>query len=305
MNGRRLWVMVLLIGALMTPRACGQLTPDQRRRIDAAAPDKARATPTRPRRVLIWNTPFMEDCPHKGYCVPQGAYAMGRLGEKTGAFEPVVSDDVALFLPESLGRFDAIVMNNSNGPWIRPQETDLPRLGRFASVDEAEQALRKSFMDWVRGGHGVVAYHHAIAGNPKWTEFTEMLGAAYWGHPWNEEVAIRVEEPNHPLMTAFEGRDFRLADEIFQFREPYSRRSLRVLLSLDTANTNMTVPWIHRTDGDFGLAWVRPWGRGRVFYCAIGHRTEIWWNPRVLRFYLDAIQYACGDLAADNGPPGR
>ena len=161
------------------------------------------------------------------------------------------------------------------------------------------------FMDWLWSGRGVVAYHHAIAGNPQWPEFADMLGARYWGHPWNEEVAIRVEDPNHPLASAFDGRDFRLAEEIFQFRDPYSRETLRVLLSLDTANTNMTVPWIHRTDGDFGLAWIRIWGQGRVLYSAIGHRTEIWWNPQILRFYLDAIQYACGDLPADSTPRPR
>jgi len=41
---------------------------------------------------------------------------MRRLGEKTGAFEPVVSDDVAMYLPTNIKRFDAILMNNSNGP---------------------------------------------------------------------------------------------------------------------------------------------------------------------------------------------
>lgn len=37
------------------------------------------------------------------------------------------------------------------------------------------------------------------------------------------------------------------------------------------------------------------YGKGRVFYCAFGHRTEIWWNPTILRFYLDGIQFAVGD----------
>lgn len=122
------------------------------------------------------------------------------------------------------------------------------------------------------------------------------------GHPWHEEVGVKIEEPNHPLVGAFEGKNFRLKEEIFQFREPYSRKKVRVLLSLDTKTTNMNVPWIHRKDNDFALAWARLYGKGRVFYCVFGHRTEIWWNPTILRFYLDGIQFAIGDLDAPAEP---
>jgi len=283
-----------------------QLTEQQAKRIDAAVPQKARVVPKKPRRLLIWNTPFMEKSPHKGYTIPQAEYAMRRLGEKTGAFEPVVSDDVAMYLPANIKRFDAILMNNSNGPWIRPTEADMGRLREYgADVNNVEMLLRKSLLDYVAAGGGIVAYHHAIGGNTHWPEFLELIGAGYWGHPWNEEVGIKLEEPDHPLLATFGGKDFRLAEEIFQFREPYSREKVRVLLSLDTARTNMTVPWIHRKDNDFALAWIKSRGEGRVFYSAIGHRTEHWWNPQILRFYLDGIQFAMGDLPADTTPSAQ
>jgi type 1 glutamine amidotransferase len=279
--------------------ASGQVSKQQAERIRAAVPTRATVTPKKPRRVLIWNTPFMDKSPHKGYTIPQAEFAMKLMGERTGAYEPVVSDDVATYLPENLKKFDAIVMNNSNGPWIRPTEKDLSKFDKAAGdIDAVERLLRASLLSWVRDGGGIVAYHHAIAGNTHWPEFRELLGAAYWGHPWNEEVGVKLDEPNHPLLAAFGGKGFRLSEEIFQFREPYSREKLRVLLSLDTNTTNMTVPWIHRKDNDFALAWVRAYGKGRVFYCAFGHRTEIWWNPTILKFYLDAIQFATGDLEA-------
>ena len=290
---------ILLPAAVST----AQLTEQQAKQIEAAAPQKARAAPARPRRVLIWNTPFMEESPHKGYCIPQGEYAMRMLGEKTGAFEPVVSDDVAMYLPENIRRFDAIILNNSSGPWIRPTKADMGKFKPYGSdVNEVEMLLRKSLLDYVANGGGLVAYHHAIGGNTHWPEFLELIGAGYWGHPWNEEIGIKLDEPNHPLLATFGGKDFRLADEIFQFNEPYSREKVRVLMSLDTAKSNMTVPWIHRKDGDFALAWIKNYGKGRVFYGAIGHRTEIWWNPQILSFYLDGIQFATGDLPADATP---
>ena len=64
----------------------------------------------------------------------------------------------------------------------------------------------------------------------------------------------------------------------------------------------MGVKWIHRKDNDFALAWVKRYGSGRVFNCSFGHRTEIYWDPRVLAFYLDAIQFAAGDIQAPMEP---
>ncbi len=304
-DSRKIVAVSVLITVLATT-AHGQVTEQQARRIEAAVPQKVTVVPKKSRCVLIWNTPFMEQSPHKGYTIPQAEYAMRLLGERTGAFEPAVSDDVTMYLPENIKRFDAILLNNSSGPWIRPTEADMEKFnGCGSDVNEVEMLLRKSLLDYVAQGGGIVAYHHAVGGNTHWPEFLELIGAGYWGHPWNEEVAVRLEEPSHPLLAAFAGKDFRLAEEIFQFREPYSREKVRVLLSLDTENTNMTVPWIHRKDNDFALAWIKRHGKGRVFYSAIGHRTEIWWNPAILRFYLDAIQFATGDLPADATPSAR
>jgi type 1 glutamine amidotransferase len=301
-----LYLAVSTTVLVMADISAGQLTPEQARRIEAAVPQKARVAPKQARRVLIWNTPFMEQSPHKGYSIPQSEYAMRMLGTKTGAFEPVVSDDVAMYLPENLQRFDAIILNNSDGPWIRPTERDMSKFRAYgADANAVEQLLRRSLLEYVAQGGGIVAYHYAIGGNHQWPEFLELLGAGYWGHPWNEEVGVKLDEPNHPLLAAFGGRDFRIADEIFQYNDPYSREKVRVLLSLDVAKTNMTVPWIYRKDNDFALAWIKSRGKGRVFYSALGHRTEIWWNPQILSFYLDGIQFATGDLPADTTPSAR
>jgi len=280
------WLMVLVLPAV----AMAQVTKDQARRIEAAGPEKARVVPKKPRRLLIWNTPFMDKSPHKGYTIPQAEYAFKLLGEKTGAFEPVVSDNVAMLAPDKIKQFDAILLNNANGPWIRPTDKDMEKLKAYGNnPDEVEKVLRQSLLDSVKNGGGLFAYHHAIGGNTHWPEFLELLGAGYWGHPWNEEVGIKLDEPDHPLLAAFQGENFRLAEEIFQFREPYSRKKVRVLLSLDTKTTNMNVQWLYRKDGDFALAWVKSYGKGRIFYSAIGHHTEIWWNPTILRFYIEAV----------------
>jgi hypothetical protein len=74
-----------------------------------------------------------------------------------------------------------------------------------------------------------------------------------------------------------------------------------VLLGLDMTKTPRN-NGIKRTDNDFAVSWVKNFGRGRVFYCSLGHREDIYWNPQVLRHYLAGIQFAMGDLKADTTP---
>jgi hypothetical protein len=75
-----------------------------------------------------------------------------------------------------------------------------------------------------------------------------------------------------------------------------------VLLSLDPARTNMGVPWINRRDNDLALAWVKLYGKERVFNTSFGHMASLQSNPQRVQFYLDAIQFAAGDLNAPTEP---
>lgn len=299
--------LALALSLSVRARVLEEIPQHRKTQIEIAAPSKPQVAPTRARRVLISITPphLMEKDPHKGYCIPYGAYAFQVLGTKTAAYQPVVSDDLADFLPERIKQFDAIVLNNTSGPWITPTDDDLLKEAfKTYGTDKAavEQVLRKSFLDYVNNGGGVLAIHFASGANRHWPEFKDLIGATFTSHPWNEEVGISVEEPAHPLVAAFAGKDFRLADEIYEYGPPYHRNALRVLLSLDPARSNMGVPWIHRTDNDFALAWVKPFGKGRVFCTSFGHRTEIYWHPQILAMYLDAVQFATGDLAAPSAP---
>jgi type 1 glutamine amidotransferase len=302
------FIAFVAVVVLPSVLAIGEEIPEHRaKQIWDASPAGPSEAPKQPRKVLIWNTPehlYLKD-PHKGYCIPYGTCAIQTLGKKTGAFEPIASGDLAMYLPENIKQFDAIVMNNSSGPWITPTDSDMEKDAfkkHGSDKDEVEAVLRKSLLDYVGDGGGIVAYHFAIGANRQWPEFHKLLGATFTGHPWNEEVGVRVEDAGHPLVAAFDGRDFRLADEIYQYGDPFDRRKLRVLLSIDTERTNMGVRWIRREDNDFALAWAKTHGKGRIFYTSFGHRTELFWNPQILQFYLDAIQFAAGDLDAPTDP---
>jgi len=146
--------------------------------------------------------------------------------------------------------------------------------------------------------------HAGVASFRKWEEFGEIIGARFDNHPWNSgsTVTLKVEEPNHPIVQVFEGKPFKVTDEIYQVKAPYTRDKLRVLLTIDTTQTDMTVKNINRTDGDFAMSWIKSYGKGRVFYNALGHERHIFWDKAILQHLLDGMQFVIGDLECETDP---
>jgi type 1 glutamine amidotransferase len=256
------------------------MTQDQQAAIEEALPDQSIVPARQPRSLLIFNL-------SKGFaheCIPWVDFALARMGEKSGAFQAVVSSDTTLFQAERLGEFDAVVFNNNTGEPF------------------GDSVLRANLLTFVRGGGGLIGLHAATDGFFEWPEFGHMMGAYFVNHPWNEEVTLRIEEPDHPLLAPFPTTHYVVSDEIYQFRDPYSRDRLRVLISLDTAALYMERDGVQREDGDFAVSWIREEGAGRVFYSSLGHRFEIFTDPTILMHWLAGIQYALGDLEADAEP---
>ena len=103
---------------------------------------------------------------------------------------------------------------------------------------------------------------------------------------------------SHPVVAMLEGKNLEFKEEIYQLKDPYDSSKVRMLLRLDPERSKMDVKGIRREDKDFGVAWIREWGKGRVFYCSLGHNDHIYMNPTVLKHYLAGIQWALGDLEA-------
>ena len=57
-----------------------------------------------------------------------------------------------------------------------------------------------------------------------------------------------------------------------------------------------------RSDGDYALSYIRKEGQGRVCYEANGHNEKVYAIPAMAQHMLSGIQYALGDLKADDSP---
>jgi type 1 glutamine amidotransferase len=209
------------------------------------------------------------------------------MGQKTGAWSTVISKDPAVFAPESLNQFDAVIMNNTTGKDLL-----------------TEEAHKKSLLEFVKGGKGIAGVHSATDAfyADKWAEYGEMMGAFFAGHPFRK-ISVKLDDPASPINAAFAGKGFEISDEIYTFKDPYSRDKLHILLSIDWENAGLRGG--NRADNDYALSWIHRYGNGRVFYCAFGHQDPIWFNPAILKHYLAGIQYALGDLKADDTPTAK
>jgi type 1 glutamine amidotransferase len=274
-----------------------QAPPGAAEAIAKALPAEAYAKPAKPRKVLV----FSRTAGFRHASIATGKVALTELGKKTGAFETVVSDDLANFEPKTIDQFDAIVFLSTTMDVFMPPQ---PVLDGMNAVDRKDtearvERLKKSLMDFVKGGKGFVGIHAATDTFYNWSEYGDMIGAYFDGHPWGagQEVSIQVEpgQEKHPLVAMFEGKNQDFKEEIYQFKAPYDSKNYHMLLRLDTGKTDMKLGGIKRTDKDFGVAWARSWDKGRVFYCSLGHNDHIYWNPAVLRHYLAGIQWAIGD----------
>jgi len=265
-------------------------------KVAEAAPSKAQAAPARPRKVLCYTaaTGFYHSS------IPLGARAVAIMGRKTGAWETVISNDKFMFEPETLAQFDAVVMMETTG-------------SLFGEKDKTvNDRLRKSLLDFVAGGKGLAGSHAATDCSYDWKEYGELIGAYFTGHPYGKHV-VKIDDPRNPVNAAFRGEGFPFSDEMYVFgprgkdgkEQPYSREKLRVLLSIDVEKSKIDPKAGRRDDGDYAISWIKRHGEGRVFYCSYGHDHRVWMTPTILQHYCDGIQYALGDLKADDTPSAK
>ncbi len=247
-------------------------------------PTAASADVQRRRRVLIFYR--CEGFVH--HSIPFANFALQQIGKQTGAFETHVADTYEVFTEENLRRYDAIILNNTTGL-------------RFPDADQ-----EFAFKQFVMQGKGLVGIHAAADNFGEHPECISMVGGIFDSHPWTADGtwAFRLDEPEHRLNQAFAGKGFWHHDEIYRYKKDsfVGPSKLRFLVSLDMTKEAVTKKI--KKPQEVAVSWVQQVGEGRVFYTNFGHRNETFHKPLILQHMLDGIQYALGDLEAEDEPTG-
>jgi len=266
-----------------SPKQLPPVSDELTAKIEAAAPEKATAKPAKARKILVFWL-----C--RGYyheSIPVANKAIEIMGKKTGAYDAVFSDDMNMFDAKKLAEFDAILFNNTT------------------KLEFNEPGRRQALMDFVKGGKGIIGFHAATDNFYNWPEAAEMMGGLFVAHPWTSGGvwAIKDYEPNHPLNAAFKGENFKVKDEIYRQKKLNAVENRRILLTLDLDDpATKNVKGAIESDRDMPVSWIKDYGKGRIFFCGLGHNNEIFYRAAILQHELDGIQFALGDLKVDATP---
>ena len=198
------------------------------------------------------------------------------IGEKSGAFETTLADDVSGFTAENLKNYDAVMFYTTG---------ELP-------MTEAQQT---AFVDFIKSGHGFVGVHSATDTFYLWPDYLDIVGAYFNDHPWHQLVTVDVVDPENPIVKFLGKPSFQVNDEIYQMSD-FQAKTSHVLLKLDTSSVDMKSPRVRRRFYGYPLAWTRNVGQGRAFYTALGHEEAVWKSDWFQQLLLNGIEWAMGDL---------
>jgi type 1 glutamine amidotransferase len=253
-------------------------------------PSEPIVKPANPRKLLVFDNP--RNFRHTAEVLLR--MALPEMSRATGAFEATLTDNPAFFTPENLKQFDAVFFNNVNS---------------VNNIGCPDLAGCQAILDFVTAGGGFAANHASLVALNCHPDFKKMIGGTFFNHPFGgKEVYIKNEAKGSLLTAAFGDTPFPFTDEIFTVKGPYSRDQQTVLLSIDWEKSPEAVAidqkareqqkelYSFRDDNDYAVSWIKPYGKGRVFYTSLGHAHETIANPRYLKHLLAGIQYACGDI---------
>lgn len=292
MNKKILIRFVLALAVLLSPSAAGEL-----------------------------NKPFIEGRKHVLFlggseyyahdAVHNAMYTLAMLGRESGLFDVRFRTDYRLVTKQeiagyknakNLDFYDAVMLfTQGDLPLTERQRADLISFVKDDGKGLLVAHSGADFNEW----EFLSPTKMVIKNKGGWPEFIDMIGGVFINHPWRQKVRINVEDRSFPATQHFP-ESFEIVEEIYQMVD-FSRDRVRVLMSLDTGSVDMENPPLSpvvREDGDFPQAWVKNYGKGRVFVSPLGHIIGTWDRPDIQAMWLEAVKWTTGLTGADASPGG-
>ncbi len=211
--------------------------------------------------------------------IPVAEKVIAELGQSNDLFDTNYcrnGDDVKRMLtPAGLKPYDGVFFANTTG-----------NLG----ISDL-----RAFLNWIRDGKAFMGAHSAgdtyhpkdVGGD---SGFIDMIGCEFKTHGAQTAVDAIVEDPKHPAVKHLPPV-WNIHDEIYIF-QLNNRATVHTLLAMDKYPNDRS-PDANKP-GDHLLAWCKKYGKGKVFYTALGHRVDVWNNPDYQKHLLGGIKWALG-----------
>lgn len=189
-----------------------------------------------------------------------------------GVFDALITQDGTEVAAEKLRRYQAVVFFTAGNP---------------PGVD------KEGLIAWVKNGGAFIGIHSTSNTYQSFAPFGEMLGAYFDRRPWRTKeapqtkVRVLVVDDSHPASRPFPN-SFDFEDDIYQFKK-FDRSKVQLLLRLDPKSLDLAAPKMNTADKDLPVAWVKPFGAGRVFYTALGDWEPTWKDLRYRQHLIEGI----------------
>lgn len=227
------------------------------------------------------------------------------LGAKN-EIEFTFSKDGSHFTADYLAQFNVLLFYTSG---------DLTSVGTDGHPGITGNGMSALF-DYVAGGGALVGLHSAGdtfhsqerggGNNPRRLQryrnygeaadpYCKMLGGEFIRHGPQQVARATVVDPKFPGFGEL-GAELNVNEEWYTLKDFAAND--HVLLVMQTAGM---------LGGDYArppypLAWVRPHGKGRVAYQAMGHRDDVWDSTAYQSMLVGLLQWSAGKAEADITP---
>jgi len=307
--------------------------------MEDAVPTKAYATPKQARKILV----LCKAAGFVHSSIPLAAATIKELGDRTGAWSTTITYDPAEINAQNLQHYDLVFLDSTTGQFLDdPNNEELTserrqallnfvRSGKgLAGVHAAVDSYHASPSMGGRG-RGAEAANGAPPAPPDaaqrraamaaaesfvptgtWPDYNKMIGGFFkWHWSYPQVITVKIDDMKSPLTQMFHGQEFVIHDETYTMaQDSYSLKNVHELTSIDYSkmspeDKDKEPAASRRTDGDYGLSWIRREGKGRVFIEVLGHDEHMYEMPVYLEHLLAGTQYALGDLRANDAPTER
>ena len=181
----------------------------------------------------------------------------------TSGFNTVLSSDLNMLLPENIKNFDAVVFYTVDANLSKKQTDSL--LNAISGASSNKTGAPKGF----------VGIHGATVTIRESYKYTKMIGASFLTHPeFGESYSFKIKDKKHSITRKI--KDFVLQDELYLF-DIYSE--FKTLISCDYNGFERPV------------AWLKPYGQGRIFYISLGHSIEQLKNETLQNIIINGVMW--------------
>lgn len=183
-------------------------------------------------------------------------------------FDVKITDTLTTLEKDDLNSYDLIVPNWTQGTITKEQLQPL--------------------IDAVANGTGLAGLHGGLGDTFRWeTDYQFMVGGQWVAHPGDDGVTYQVHilDPDHPLTEGM--KDFTVVSEQY-----YMHVDPAVKVHATTRFPVADGPYKSNDEVDMPVVWTKKWGKGKVYYCSLGHVAEIVRMPEVVKLMRNGFLWA-------------